>query len=332
MARKRTRKVTLIKEKLITRIQSGYYIPGDRFFSNRGVAQHFGISYQTAHRLLCELRDEGWLRRRPFSGSYISGRTQALSSATLFLNERARRPNSFGAYVSSLLTRRLSRERIRWTVVWGDGDAPAAGSIPILWECRGTLEQLSAARRFCLLINELPPAGVARSFIDSVSVDDFSGGVSAGELLATRFAGSRSVAIMAGPSYDRRNIQRVDGFTSVVTTARIISAESWDYEAGYRIAPDLLAGRPDAVFCCNDRLASALIAYGRDNGDPLPPIVGFDNAPVSESLNLTTIAIPWEQLVERIVGIVKLRLAGDKSGSVQYILNPLPIIRDIRFR
>ena len=271
MARSRSLKVRLIKDKLVTRIRSGYYSPGDRFFSNRGVARHFGISYQTAHGLLNELHEEGWLQRRPYSGSYISGQAPTFTSATLCFNERARKPASFGEHVFELLTQRLSRERIRWRVQWGDGEAPKTDSIPVLWECPGTLALVAGARHFSVLINERAPAGVAGSFVDSVAVDDFSGGVSAAELVASRLGSAASVAILAGPAGDDRNLSRVEGFRSILPTAALFSAGSWEFDDGYRVAKRLLAENPQAVFCCNDRLASALIRRARDAKGSPPP-------------------------------------------------------------
>ena len=76
-----------------------------------------------------------------------------------------------------------------------------------------------------------------------------------------------------------------------------------------------------------DQLAAAVIRWCRDQKRPQPPIVGFDDAPVAESLNLTTIAIPWDELVEGVVRVLKRRLAGDRSTSSQQIFHPRPVIR-----
>lgn len=332
MARTRSLKIRVIKDKLVTRIRSGYYSPGDRFFSNRGIARHFEVSYQTAHRLLCELEEEGWLMRRPFSGSYISGRGRSFSSVTLCFNARARRPASFGEHVVELLAHRLDRERVDWGVQWADRRTPAADSIPVIWECPHTLAMSAESRHFSVLVNEQAPAGIARSFIDSVAVDDFSGGVSAAELIAAHTGSYERICVLAGPAHDERNLRRIEGFRSVLPGAAVYSAGTWEFDDGYRAADHLLASRPRAVFCCNDRLASALIRRARDDKETPPAIVGFDNAPVSEKLNLTTVAIPWDQLVDRIVAVLKQRLAGDKTNSIQYTLNPLPIVRDSFFR
>lgn len=52
MARPRSEQTLLVKAKLIARLKDGFHPPGKRFFSNRALSMHFGISYQTAHRLI----------------------------------------------------------------------------------------------------------------------------------------------------------------------------------------------------------------------------------------------------------------------------------------
>jgi DNA-binding LacI/PurR family transcriptional regulator len=81
------------------------------------------------------------------------------------------------------------------------------------------------------------------------------------------------------------------------------------------------------VFCCNDQLADALIRWCRDHQLAQPPVVGFDDAPVAERLNLTTISIPWDELIDGVARVVKRRLGGDRSASSQQIFNPRPVIR-----
>lgn len=337
MAHARSRRVQAVKEKLLTRIRSGYYRPGERFFSNRGLARHFEISYQTAHRLMKELEAEGWLERREHSGSYIAGPIDRPSAVTLCFGSRARRAQSFGERVLSLLCRELDRLGIPRELHWDeDGEDSAArvgdcAGLPIIWESPGVVRRLSESRRFAVLINERPPAGFPKSHIDSVSVDDESGGVSAANLILRHVPRGREVAILQGPPTDRRNAERVAGFRSVIPRATLFSAESWEFADGYRSAVQVVAHEPTAVFCTNDRLASALLQYCRDVARTPPGVVGFDNAPVAEALDITTIAIPWEQMAQTIAQIAQRRLAGDTETSIQYILNTIPVVRDKAF-
>src|SRR5436190_10971201 len=110
MPRPRSEKVEEIKAKLITRLREGFYRAGDRFLSNRAVAQKFGISYQTAHRLVSELCAEEWLERRPASGTYIPGGKSRGDGVQFIFHKRATRAGSFGARLLAALCARLDRE------------------------------------------------------------------------------------------------------------------------------------------------------------------------------------------------------------------------------
>ncbi len=335
MPRGRSKRVAVVKEKLTTRLRSGYYRAGERFFSNRGLAQYFEISYQTAHRIMQELEAEGWIERREYSGSYVSGVVERPGSVALCFSSRAAHPQTFGERIMNLVIVELRRAGLPWQVLWDGVEAKdggnAAAALPVIWECPETLERVIARRGFAVLVNERPPPGLAKSHIDSVSVDDHSGGVSAADLIRPRVNSGREVAVLQGPRDDRRNAERVEGFLSVLPEASLLSAESWGFDAGYAVAAALAAKTPRAVFCTNDRLASAVVSYYRDQELPLPGIIGFDNAPVSEQMDLTTIAIPWEQMAQRIVEVAQRRLAGDTQTSVQYVLSTVPIVRSAFF-
>jgi DNA-binding LacI/PurR family transcriptional regulator len=81
------------------------------------------------------------------------------------------------------------------------------------------------------------------------------------------------------------------------------------------------------VFACNDRLAEALIVHCRRQRRPLPPLVGFDNAPVAEHLRLTTIGIPWHTMVTQAVALAVARLAGGTEPARLICLAHEPILR-----
>src|SRR5687768_2614513 len=92
MARPRSPHVELVKRKLIARLNDGLHRSGDRFFSIRAIASHYGISYQTADRLLRELVAAGHLERRHGSGTYLRGGRQSPVGVQLIFDRRARRP------------------------------------------------------------------------------------------------------------------------------------------------------------------------------------------------------------------------------------------------
>lgn len=324
---RRTDKVEQVKQRLVDRLRHGFYRPGDRFLSNRAVAELFGISYQTAHRLIAELCREGHLERRPQSGTYVPGGTPRLVGVHVLFNERASQSWSFGSKLLALLTKQLEAERIDCRVeLVAKTASPAADRLPIVWELPAVTDE--CVRRECqaVLINNRPASGLESLYIDSVSTDDFSGGACAAQLLRDHTHRERGFVVVAGPEDDRRSVMRTQGFTSVVQ-ASVVRAGSWFFDHGYRAAEKAVRRGKAGIFCVNDQLASGIVAWCRERKRRCPPLVGFDDAPVAERLNLTTIGLPWDEIVDGVVRIAKRRLAGDRSTSSHQLFQPRPVIR-----
>ena len=335
MGRSRSKKITEVKQQLLARISSGMYLPGDRFLSNREISQRFIISYQSAHRLVTELCEEGHLVRRPQSGTYLPGKMTQLEGVQLVFNRRAKLINSFGAKLLELLTRRLDVAHINYEITFitpkqrNKVHIPTS-RFPVLWEASVVVDQCVKQQRSLVIIDDRPPMGAAAAYVDSVSVDDFSGGVCAAQLLLLFLKENGCVdnhfSILAGPADDLRSQARVSGFCSV-TPAQVVIAGSWYREDGYSVVDQVLKTNPSGIFCCNDSLAEAVIAYAKDHHLRLPAIVGFDDAPAAETHNLTTIALPWTEIVQNLFNVIHRRLEGDRSVSSQIVLNPRPVIR-----
>lgn len=329
MARPRSARISEIKTKLVARIRDGFHRPGELFLSNRALSDRYGVSYQTAHVLMEELVREGWLERRPSSGTFIAGREEKLVGVQLIFSSRARTPGSFGANLLQRISRAIKDAGLPSVQTFAEGEIRfRARHLPVLWECSHLLERFTNDRRFCLLLHEAPPPGLAASYVDCVRTDDYSGGVCAAEVLVQRLRGTQSLAVVAGPREDRRSSQRVEGFLAVAPNAHVIHSGGWFLEHGRSATPGLLKDHFRGVFCCNDRLAQGVLAEFESRGDQsIPFIVGFDNAPIAEALHLTTIAIPWEQFAQEALALVQNRLRGNFSPGRQIILSLRPHIR-----
>jgi DNA-binding transcriptional regulator YhcF (GntR family) len=324
MARPRSEQTQLVKEKLIARLGGGFHPPGQRFYSNRGLAAQFGISYQTADRLIRELVREGWLERKPSAGTYVSGRTAAWQGVVLVFHERAKRAGSFGARLHGDLIKALDHMALQHMVKWSSDHVPARlpdGWLPVLWECPQTMASLADGRKAMVLLNDTPQPGLASSFADSVACDDFSGGAAAAELLR-QVGQPGGFAVLGGPKRDHRSRQRVAGFVSIAKTAKVFWAATWDAQAAEKLAGKIMKTRPAGVFCCSDRLAVGLL-----DGGMKASIVGFDDAPVAEVLDLTTIAIPWQEMVAGAAGIIRSRISGHAGAAAKLIFTPRPVMR-----
>jgi DNA-binding transcriptional regulator YhcF (GntR family) len=349
MSRTRSPHVADVKQQLIARIADVHHSPGQRFLSNRAVARRYGISYQTADILLRELVEEGVLVRRAASGTYIPGERAEQAGVRLIFHPRARHKNSFGSFLLDQLTARLDRERVDWRMSWKTPAATATATAastralgvsryPIIWERPEAVDLAIRLKRPALVLNARPPAGIGATLIDSVSVDDFSGGAYAAQHLMARPVGANAAkpkkrsrraefAVLAGPSHDQRSAARVAGFLSVAP-ATIVNSTTWFYEDALDVADRALASGRDGIFCCNDRLAQALVRRATDRARPRPRLVGFDDAPIARWLNLTTIAIPWEELVDAVIGAIRRKQASPASAAIAQLVSTRIVLRD----
>jgi DNA-binding LacI/PurR family transcriptional regulator len=159
-----------------------------------------------------------------------------------------------------------------------------------------------------------------------VQVDDFSGGCAAAELLRRKI-GLRGAAILAGPRGDPRSAARVAGYRTIYPAAPLTPARSWYREGAEAAARRTLARNPAGVLCANDRLAEAIAHAAARTPLPRPHIVGFDDAPIAAELGLTTIAIPWDELVAAATRIIAARLRADTRRATQVILQPTAVAR-----
>jgi DNA-binding transcriptional regulator YhcF (GntR family) len=302
---------------------------GQRFVSARYISQRFKVSYQTAHRLLTELKRQGLVERRAGSGSFISGQTKVLRSALLIFAGRAKRPGSFGDLLLKQLIARLESMGLPFEVLVGRVALKEVPEdvFPVLWELAQLTQHLAGHYRFSLVLHNRPPAGIGSLYTDSICVDDFSGGLAAGQIM-NRWT-PRRPAVIGGPSSDVRSQNRINGFHQIFPEAPVIETGTWFFRAAMRILAGRLAAlRPDALFCCSDRLAEAAITSYKTFNTNLPLVIGFDNAPVSERLGFSTIGIPWEEVARNAASVIKRRLEGRIDHASAIILPPVPIIRN----
>ncbi len=320
-----------IRTALVNRLRLEPTRPGRRFLSARALAAQFQVSYKSAHRLLRELQEEGLLERRASSGTYHAGKSARLRGVQIVFHPRAREAGTLGADLLARLEAPLRERGVRIVRSWGDATkAPALqeGFYPVVWECPGAVRAAVEARHFCLLVNNSPPPGTAAALVDAISTDDFSGGASAAEILKQRTGKPGAFAVLGGPRGDSRSQKRIAGFCAQVNDSWVCSAESWYAEDARGAARSILARKPAGIFGCNDRLAQAVVEYAREKGLALPPIVGFDNAPVAAELGLTTVGIPWAAMMGEATRIVLERLAGG-TGAARHITLPHELVHRI---
>jgi DNA-binding transcriptional regulator YhcF (GntR family) len=331
VVRARSEHVQIVKKKLLSIIRAESAQSGQRFLSNRVIADQFHISYQTADSLVRELVQEGRLERRPASGTYYPGSQQKSQGVLLIFNVRAKRKASFGSQLLEELTTNLDRAGIPWRMSWVTAQNARTQRLPkerypVIWESSDAVDLAVQMGSHALLLNYRPPPGLASSLIDSVSVDDFSGGVGAAQYFKRRYPKARSIAILSGPANDPRSTARVNGFLSVVP-ATVFVSPTWYYDSALKVAGKVISAGKDGIFCCADRLAEAIVRSCIKKGMKRPPLVSFDDAPIAQSLNLTTMAIPWTEMVSAAVRVIKQRQFDDSSLAISQLVSTKLIIR-----
>ena len=331
MGRRPRSEIDKIRASLRIMVSDEFRRAGQRFVSARYISQRFKVSYQTAHRLLTELEGDGFIIRRAGSGSFIAGHQNTLQSALLIFARRAKRSGSFGDLLLRQLVAKMKAMEIPFEVIFG-GITPKhvrEDVYPVLWESPRLMHDLSADYRFSLVLHDKPPAGIGSLFTDSISVDDFSGGITAGQILS-RYSPRRPV-VVGGPVADGRSQSRIDGFRQIFPSAQVLEAGTWFFRSAVQnIAAPLSSLRADALFCCSDRLAQATLICYQKLKIPAPIVIGFDNAPVAETLSLSTIGIPWEEIARTAAAVIMKRLDGQTDHASAVVLPPVPVIRNSR--
>jgi DNA-binding transcriptional regulator YhcF (GntR family) len=331
MGRRPRGEIDRIRASLRVMVSDEFRRAGQRFVSARYISQRFKVSYQTAHRLLTELEDDGFIMRKAGSGSFIAGHQNTLQSALLIFARRAKRSGSFGDLLLRQLVAKMQAMELPFEVTFGAMTPKQIREdvYPVLWESPDLMHDLSADYRFSLVLHDKPPAGIGSLFTDSISVDDFSGGITAGQILS-RYSPRRPVVI-GGPAADARSQSRIDGFRQIFPSAQVIEAGTWFLSSAVQnIAAPLSSLRADALFCCSDRLAQATLICYQKLKIPAPIVIGFDNAPVAETLSLSTIGIPWEEVARAAAAVIKKRLDGETDHASAIVLPPIPVIRNSR--
>ncbi|MEM9109486.1 MAG: substrate-binding domain-containing protein [Planctomycetota bacterium] len=321
----RTQRVQNVVSDLQDRLANRLYRPGDRFMTARQVADQYGVSYQTAHRVLAGLAERGLIERRARSGSFIAGASPTLTHVQLALHERAGNPQGFGGKLRQFLCEALDEAGIPYATPAGDALDPSA--LPVVWESPAVVRACVTHQRPGILVNERPRPGWGSSLLDSIGTDDFAGGALAADTLLQAAAMGR-FCVLAGPVGDRRSEDRVAGFLSRTNASAVIHANNWHRDAGRRAAKQLIGQEHTGVFAANDRLAQGTVLAFRDASQPLPLIVGYDDAPIAGRLGLSTIALPWQAIAKAVVQRAQLRIRGDLSPACTMLFQPAVVFHE----
>lgn len=166
---------------------------------------------------------------------------------------------------------------------------------------------------------------------DSVTVENFEGGFSAGKHFAS--LKHEVIGIIRGPSNVVSSNERVRGFVDALRRSRItISPEYiqegyFSQESGYTCAMRLLrlVPRPTAIFACSDLMAIGALAAVKACKIECPKdvsIIGYDGLSLTDYTEppLTSISQPSYQLGYAAARLLLDRINGDQSAPRNIVL------------
>lgn len=315
MAKKRTKRIALIKETLIDKIQNEHGRVGNFFLSNRELSMRYGVSYLTAHRLITELCDENYLHRAPRSGTYIANESVLPSRMVLVFNPAGKVRNGFGDQLSRLMQKRCEGEGIECEVQWSNAfDHYPEGGFPIVWGVDYNLREFVSKLHYGILLNERANAGVNSTFTDSILIDNYSGGLVAAQL-AKLLPKKSKVLVLAGPENGLTVQERLNGVKALIPSPRIIHFDAWQMDNARRGLAGVELEDADVVICLHD---TASDAFHERFGNALP-VIRFGDLELAKAHSDTCVVIPWDDIVEACIDIYKMRADGESKVGKQHI-------------
>lgn len=318
MPKKRTARVEQVKTLLIEKIKEGHRRPGNWFLSNRELAGRYKISYQTAHGLIRELCEEGYLHRTEASGTYVASEKHPPTGVALVLHGVSKtEERRFGAILRTLLEKRLQKEKIDYVVEYADAFTEyPPDRFCVIWGRHYDLHDIPDIVHYSVLIDEKPAPGLNSVFTDSISVDLYSAGVSAAQLLRKNGNFSKAGVMMGTPNTWP---ELLEGFQTLWTPVAVEYTEDWE-EVHFLDSLRRLQkkGDFDCLFCGNN--TSAEVARNMLGADF--PIVAYGDETRAVDAGVTALTIPWSEIADAVIAIYRKRRNGDSSAAKQRLLSP----------
>ncbi|GHB93412.1 GntR family transcriptional regulator [Cerasicoccus arenae] len=317
MAGKRSQRIQDIKEELVERVKTGRRRPGNWFFSNRELAGQYQISYQTAHRLITELCQEGYIHRTPASGTYVASEQRPPEGVTLYLHPESTEEKSYGGILKQRMIDRLEQENISYDIrISSSFTEYMPNRFAIIWANRFDLRKFYSDLHYSLLIDQVADSGLCSVFTDSLRLDFVSAGRTAGELMNLRKDISKPL-ILCGPLSCDSMRSILEGFQGVCPECQVFQLDSWDRFDHVKALDEIRKLDFDGIFSTHN---TATIVMGRELGEHLPHI-GFCYTTESLDSNTTNLVYPWDHLIDEAIRIYRKRSMGDASVATQHMLN-----------
>lgn len=189
---------------------------------------------------------------------------------------------------------------------------------------RGQLDRLRKRGVRVVLVDEAGDRGEACS----VAVDDIRGGEIAGQHLLE--IGRRRIVYVTGSDRIRQCADRGAGLRRALQLAEgdialeTVTVPNLDGRSGYGSVDEVLAHRPDAVFCANDLVALGVLRGLFERGVAVPDdiaLVGYDDIDFAQiaSVPLTSVRQPANRMGEAAASLLAEECGGEPGHEHQRI-------------
>lgn len=354
-----------LKEILHQYFKNEHYAVDQRIPSENELTQRFNVSRSTVRQALAELVNEGFIYKKPGSGSFFSGQTSQEK-------EGSQQSHLIGvitalpSYIYPQIIQGINEVAYQhsYNIVLGSSEANWEKELACLNQLlerniegliiepsdnvhhlrdSGFFERLAAHSVPTVLLNwvlDVPN-------VSCVSLDDVEGGFRATSYLLE--AGHQRIAYlypdnMPGTQRYRgyRKALKQYGILPDARLEKLISVADWNETGNVRMAMkellDLGDDRPTAVFCFNDHAALRVYATIRDAGLTIPDdisLIGFDDYEMAAlaEVPLTTLEHPKDRLGRWAAEVLfeQIELANPDT-TMRISMNPTIIVRSsVRF-
>ena len=348
----------VIYQTLESSIRQGEFRSGDRLPSEAELCTRFGASRITVAKALQGLQQDGLVRRRPGSGSYVQLPEQASSYRFGLLIPELGNTEIFEPICQGIMRAPQARSH---SLIWGHSAASEENhEAAALSLCRQFIEQRVSGVFFAPLeytgsrdavnqrvVQELQQASIPvvlldrcylrypeRSGLDRVGIDNHR----AAFLLTQHLwqQGARRIVFVARKRSASTVLERISGYLFALHDAgsEFAGAAAFgDAESPMWVQQLLATQKPDAFVCGNDLTAARLMRTLIDLGVRVPQdvrLVGFDDVNYAQFLPvpLTTIHQNCAQIGQSAIEIMLKRLAEPQGAGTDTLVPFELVVRD----
>jgi len=340
-----------VKTRILSLINRGTYLPGDRIPGETEIAEELGVSRMTVNKALLSLVGEGWLRREQGSGTYVSDRPEErtirrVAAMIAYETEGALVDHYYGTLYWNL-HKAFDEKQIGLDPIWYTSHkdmeklrASDADAVIALSPQETLLDDLIEIRRAGIPVVILG-ASWRYAGIDVIDSDNRLGSALAVNHLVD--LGHRHIGFLGAVPTDSNTIDRLNGFRSAIKARRLRVDESAIFmcDFSFEIDPDVSQkiirlltndSRPTAFFVAGAKLAMILLGMAHSLGLTVPKdlsVIAYDD-PEWLRLSvppLTTVRQPLEAMAKAAADtVIESLRTGDPRSSMR-LFDPTFVIR-----